>query len=864
MEDGHVLRTSVFEISSDTSENSHDIHNSLNDIIQEDLNRLLEEIFDEFCPPGHRISIKKLELDLGDINQYNFESEFKSKLKDALRLHLRRLIDEHKFSENITIDQNYEESLIPDLLENYLDTGNLPWFSSSFLSNGESFFMLIKELVINDVDSIRKIVNKKLNNEAASHRLYRIFPGFNEWIEFSFSISNNHKAGIYKKSWIDFVEFIQNILPLINKELLNRLSGFVVISLESSIPDEKVLWQIIEQLLSQIHKERPDLFSSTSDLAQQIIRLKTVKRKKFFDYEVQIISILDDVAKRGSGSSKGELIVSGSVYSFEKLKEISKSISLKNEFIRKISLIELKRFIDKEDSSLSIELGGLFNLISEVNVPHLDHEKLVFFLKESIVIALFTKINSGSNISIQKIINDFLELLAKKDQPLRKYILFELLEKVEKKAGTGILYGELINIKNEILKEESFLSGDNDLKSVIRKFFLLGVLNESDKIGNLPPVSSKADVENLIIQLFREYIMDLAEVFRSFNKQETIIAFQRIEVYLEDEYKKEVMLRMAKTLPPKVVFIARALLSVPEASYSTKEKEVFFDKLKKQPDVIRIMLKAWTRAGEKPAVITLNFKEFIKFFAEYQPEEAKEYFTTITVSDYNFIANQLSDNELKNIITQLNLPLSKFFGQVSENSDLIEKTGKKDDELKDRAEVPLHEEEGLQTDPIFIKNAGLVLLSPYLTRFFDLTGLLKNKKEFKGDFTREKACHLMHFLATGLDDGKEYMMTLNKLIAGIPFSYPLKEKIILTDEEKETSEGLLNGVINNWTALKKSSPDNLRGSFLLRDGKLIENDKFWDLRVEEKGFDVLIDKIPWSFKVIRFPWMNKPIHVTWR
>ncbi|MCX2742689.1 contractile injection system tape measure protein [Mangrovivirga sp. M17] len=855
MEEGHVLRSGVFEISSDTTDNSHEIHNSLNDIIQSDLNRILGEVFDEVCPMDYRIKINSLDLDLGDINQHNFESEFKFRLKDALRMHIRRLIDDHKFLDNVTIDQNYKESLIPDVLESYLNNGVLPWFSSPLLSSNDSFIKVVHEFIKNDINSIRKVINRKASNEAAIYRLYKIFPDYKEWMEFSFAISNNPKIETHKKTWIEFVEALQKSLPFSNRELLNRLSGYVIIFSKSSTSSKVALKDSIQQLLVKIQKERPDLFPSFDAIINYLTNVKSGELKRFTENNEQIVNILEELTKKDL--MKNELKIAGNFYSFDKLQEISKSISAKKEFIRKISLIELKKFIDQLESSLSSEIGSLFNIISEINIPHLEQEKLVFYLKESVLNSIFTLVEGKSKIRIQKIIVDFLELLAKSDIPLRKYILSEIIEKAETKKGSKILSVEVTEIKNELTRNETTTDGGRDLHSVLKKFFLKGVLNESDKIGNLPSVSNKVDIEKLIIHLFGEYIMDLAEVFRSFNKRETIIAFQRIEVYLGDEYKKEILLRMAKTLPPKVVFIARSLLSVPEESISEKQKELFIDKLISHPDVIKIMLETWAREGKKPSILALKFNEFIELFTKNHPEKATDYFNKISVSDYNFIVNQLSEREWKAIVTELNLPEEKFFNKVSE------KFTETDSEPEDKSEISLSDE-ALQTDPIFIKNAGLVLLSPYLSRFFDITGLLKNKKEFKSDFEREKACHFMHFLATGLDDGQEYMMVLNKLIAGIPLTYPLKENIILTDEEKQTAEGLLNGVIKNWTALKKSSPENLRGSFLLREGKLIENDKFWDLRVEEKGFDILIDKIPWAFKVIRLPWMKKPVHVTWR
>jgi hypothetical protein len=38
----------------------------------------------------------------------------------------------------------------------------------------------------------------------------------------------------------------------------------------------------------------------------------------------------------------------------------------------------------------------------------------------------------------------------------------------------------------------------------------------------------------------------------------------------------------------------------------------------------------------------------------------------------------------------------------------------------------------------------------------------------------------------------------------------------------------------------------------------------WHLKVEQKGIDVLLDHLPWSFSLIKHGWMKRPVHVEWR
>ena len=48
-----------------------------------------------------------------------------------------------------------------------------------------------------------------------------------------------------------------------------------------------------------------------------------------------------------------------------------------------------------------------------------------------------------------------------------------------------------------------------------------------------------------------------------------------------------------------------------------------------------------------------------------------------------------------------------------------------------------------------------------------------------------------------------------------------------------------------------------------REGVLQMTEGGWQLRVERKTHDVLIDKIPWGMSAINTPWMEHVIYVEW-
>ncbi|HAS47251.1 MAG TPA: hypothetical protein DCS93_42610 [Microscillaceae bacterium] len=183
---------------------------------------------------------------------------------------------------------------------------------------------------------------------------------------------------------------------------------------------------------------------------------------------------------------------------------------------------------------------------------------------------------------------------------------------------------------------------------------------------------------------------------------------------------------------------------------------------------------------------------------------------------------------------------------------------------------------------LYVENAGLVILHPYLLRLFDMLKLTqstttqrpskknpqkmvkKTEVTFKGDPERERAVYVLQYLASKNEEAEEHELALNKVLCGMEITSPfVSGKITLTDEEKETCEGLLAAVVQNWSILKDSPADMLRGSFFMREGRLEMKNAEWHLKVEETGIDVLLQHLPWSIGVVKLPWMENVLNVEW-
>lgn len=169
--------------------------------------------------------------------------------------------------------------------------------------------------------------------------------------------------------------------------------------------------------------------------------------------------------------------------------------------------------------------------------------------------------------------------------------------------------------------------------------------------------------------------------------------------------------------------------------------------------------------------------------------------------------------------------------------------------------------------PLYITNAGLVLLSPYLPALFERLGLLTADAEARpriaGFEAMSRAVHLLQYCATGRLDTPEPALALNKLLAGLPLATPVAPQIAASQADLEICNTLLTAVIANWPIVRNTSIDGLRETFICREGRLDRAGDGWRLTVQRKALDVLVDQVPWTFSLVFHRWMPDPISVTW-
>ncbi|HEY2495501.1 MAG TPA: contractile injection system tape measure protein [Candidatus Angelobacter sp.] len=168
-------------------------------------------------------------------------------------------------------------------------------------------------------------------------------------------------------------------------------------------------------------------------------------------------------------------------------------------------------------------------------------------------------------------------------------------------------------------------------------------------------------------------------------------------------------------------------------------------------------------------------------------------------------------------------------------------------------------------EPFYVGNAGAILLWPFLGRYFQMLALLE-KNSFRGEEEQSRAIHMVQYLATGKLEAPENELLLNKLLCGARPEQPLHPVTAVTAAEEDISQQLLNSVIQTWEKIRNTSIDGLRQSFLVREGQLLrrDSDDSWLLTVSARGYDMLLDSLPWRLSLVRQPWMQTALHVKWR
>ncbi|MEM8640954.1 MAG: contractile injection system tape measure protein [Cyanobacteria bacterium P01_G01_bin.54] len=163
---------------------------------------------------------------------------------------------------------------------------------------------------------------------------------------------------------------------------------------------------------------------------------------------------------------------------------------------------------------------------------------------------------------------------------------------------------------------------------------------------------------------------------------------------------------------------------------------------------------------------------------------------------------------------------------------------------------------------IYIQNAGLVLLWPFLNRWLTTLGLVE-ANQFLTLSASQRGILLLQYLVDASLASSEAQLPLNKLLCGANLEDSLPTTLDILESEQQESEALLMAVIHHWSALGNVSSHALRHSFLQRNGLLTFTTDHYLLQVEQQTHDILLERLPWTIKTVKLPWMERVLQVEW-
>lgn len=178
--------------------------------------------------------------------------------------------------------------------------------------------------------------------------------------------------------------------------------------------------------------------------------------------------------------------------------------------------------------------------------------------------------------------------------------------------------------------------------------------------------------------------------------------------------------------------------------------------------------------------------------------------------------------------------------------------GKDDSQLRSRDDKVVAEK------AMYINNAGLILLNPFMSRFLQLHDAV-SEKEVKDV---NLATVLLQSLVTGQKTAAEWELVLPKILMGHPVAAPL-ESVSLEPAHLLGGEELITAAIKHWTSLGSTTVEGFRANFLQREGMLVAKGNEWHLTVQKAPYDMLLDTLPWGISIIKLPWMNGVLQVDW-
>ena len=588
-------------------------------------------------------------------------------------------------------------------------------------------------------------------------------------------------------------------------------------------------------------------------------------------------------------------------------------LSLSQPLILRQRLIEIAK--TNEDYIANI-FGWMLNEEEMLEIEFLAKEELEEILKKDLeFLSGFVSENKGYSqfeILTREVVSKF-----RSDSPIssetifafRRTVIitlqealpefFDLLKEFSDKNKLPITQ-EYLKL-SEMLVKESIIKNKQEYGA---KSFLKGLERKYNKLGIEKGISI---TENLFSLYKRKDKQPIQDLINSWLKMlETITG-----INLED-IKKDVVTSQSEKKQEEMIFIEKELLKI--AAVEIISTEVHLLNFSNYLNALSLILDQVQKIEPGQRLISLNL------FSKLVMSNELDFNTSLTLSlFFNYLYSIGTEkSELDNIIIKLstnseNPDIKQIFGLMHNalngiyvRETYVTKTTKPKEKQKGEAHQivsqidsiirlfkerrPLLEKvrnskQALKVDTIkkqepkaispkktvaldlegriYIPNAGLVILWPFLSRLFNNLKYTANG-QFIDKEKRLRAIYLSQYLVGFSENNPEYTLMLNKLICGMNLEEPIEEEIILTTEEKAEARNLFTSIMLQWKEMNNTSMENFQRTFLQREGVMFKKDENWTVIVGKSTFDLILLKLPWGLSMIKYPWNNYLILVEWK
>ncbi len=391
----------------------------------------------------------------------------------------------------------------------------------------------------------------------------------------------------------------------------------------------------------------------------------------------------------------------------------------------------------------------------------------------------------------------------------------------------------------EIIAVNSFVPNKEHAALLFFHFLKTGVLSENTISRDLDEIVDEIEITFV-------FLKQLIEIF-----EEEPICIVRWIFSVPDSFKKKVMESMTGFPLMFKGFLEEMLLSEKVTSVEIKQ---FWKRF--QGNVVLglqwIELIQWfSHLYRRGNIKDCALKEFVKLSKEFWEISADE----LTLFSKSTVIILKAEKTLEHY--EMELFFQPFSQSVSQ-----EKKDSLPDAVQEEAEFP-KSEATVSDEALYINNAGLIILHPFLNTLFEQLELCENGI-WKNKTSQHKAILLTQHLVARKKKIQENDLVLNKILCGLPVQDVVNTKLRITAAEKESCRSLLKAVLEYWKTMSTSSVEALQETFLQREGKLeAERENTYELWVEEKGYDILLAQLPWGIGMVKTPWMENYLTCHW-